>query len=393
MSSEAKVKLLQSNEDWRERYEDLVKSGLVNDSLFWSDKRGAIDACQAYLNMQGQSTGQPKESAQQRAAAVLRRIRGVTDGRGEVKFRLTTEIISAIYSNLPRVKELHDEFVGTKLLTEKDFWTQFCTSKTFGKELGVGEEFIGKEGNVFDRAFEELKEYNLPEEETEDATLKFATPNPLVDISRNEENELVERGRDSKPTLKAIKQLNIHSLQALHDIPSCEWSIDKLVDISDLHSQAILDEECSDLPSSSEEREQRDGAKWREYKYEPETFANMQLLPFAEFKVKVLGQPSTDGTQQFTSITPADFSENHFEITQRLYKNIMHLLRLFWRLQPMNTPEKQSQCIIIFGAVDQLTSRFAGHPWPAEEKGNAESLLSACFECIDAARHRMSSKR
>ncbi len=48
-------------------------------------------------------------------------------GSGEIKYRLTPEIIRQIFVEYPGVKKVYDEHVPTKI-SEKDFWKVSCVS-------------------------------------------------------------------------------------------------------------------------------------------------------------------------------------------------------------------------------------------------------------------------
>lgn len=379
----AKVRLLQTNDDWRERYEDLVKTGLITDTLFWSDKRASIETTQAYLAMLEASSKEHGMSSQQKAAAVLRKIRGVTDGKGEVKFKLTAEIIQAIYTNLPQVKTIHDDFVGSKMLTEKDFWTQFCTSKTFGSELGVGEEFIGKEGNIIDREFEKLNEKPISENTVIEID-KQRPVEPNLDLSRNEVNDFV--GREplvDKPITNTIKQLNSSSIRAMQALSDCPITIE---DANEDFELAAPQPEKSATPSISakpEINEEVDGLlPFQEY--DPKQFYNAKLLKFDEFQEHVLGSKSS--STPFITISESDFTSNHFELTKRLYMNILQVLRIFWRLP--TGPDRMNSVNMLMVALDKLLSDFTLIELAEEERQKANLLLSGVYKSVDLAREK-----
>lgn len=387
METDAKVRLLQTNDDWRERYDDLVKSGLLTGMLFWSDKKPSLDATQAYLNMLQQSSKEHGLTAQQRAAAVLRKIRGVTDGSGEVKFRLTTEIIQSIYTNLPKIKQLHDDFVGTKMLTEKDFWTQFCTSKTFGKELGVGEEFTGKEGNIIDRAYEDVE----PEKQDDsndkyDPEVEFKTIDSNLDITRNDDNEYYVREPGSKKAVTAsIKQLNAASSKALHASSSgLPISIEDVSDMVHLNAQSVETLESNHQSESFNQILNTRQDNIAIETYDPQVITNLRLLPFPSFQEHVLGiKPSSSS---FVTISEADFTENRLDIVKRFYKNVLQVLRIFWRLP--NGPDRTLSVQLCMSALDSLQNAYNSHSWPTEQKNKADILLSNVFKCVCVAREK-----
>jgi hypothetical protein len=383
------------------------------DSLFWTDKRTELDATIAYLSTLNKSKQQqqPEQSGSQ-AAAILRKIRGVADGTGELKFRLTAATIQSIFSNLPRVKRLHEEFVGTKMLSEKEFWTQFVKSRTFGREMGVGEDAfavtdnkIKIHDNIFDRAFasEVAVEEGVERRVEEDVEVNTSNGNTdkqqcvsaVLDVSRNEDFEYYS-SRDQRPAKQGknvIKDLNCASQKALNEAGTASSqlpiSVEDVIDIPDLHrvegikvesnmSTGVLDESIAITTSAM-------GVPKLPGTFDPNTFANLSLYSFQEYQEHLLG--TNPVSPQFQVLSESDFTLDHFELARRLHQNLAQLLRLFWRLPPSSAKDR----VGLLGVADKLCSQFnnSSSSWPEVEQKKAYLLLTSTMRCVQVAKEKV----
>lgn len=384
-----KAHVLRHDDNWRLLYEELVVPGLLPDELFWADKKHALEAASAYIQSREPKTnGTP----QQQAAAVLKRIKGVADGgKGEVKFRLTPDIITAIYTNLPLVKELHSKRVshpdGDSLrLTEKEFWTQFFVSQTFGKELGVADEFLAKEGNIFDAVFSDA-EHPLFAVDAGPRREHYSAHklNPLIDIARNEGNWFVDHGGPTK-SLPLIAQLNRQSesdlsAHAVTESTSEEWSV-----LQDLMTPDAYVEPMPEHGAIDKSRPPLTSVE-----YDPDWLAG-KLMSFEQYQTLASGESPSPSDKPFMLINEADFTDGHFAIVVRQHCKLMQTLRLYWQYQPMSTADRRGTCQSLLNLAENIAGSLPANEWPDSERERAMKLLVSVHNCLIRAREHYQSQ-
>mmetsp|Transcript_9501 Transcript_9501/g.16641 ORF Transcript_9501/g.16641 Transcript_9501/m.16641 type:complete len:666 (-) Transcript_9501:185-2182(-) len=127
---EARLSILERDDEVRELFKAVVTGNLMTAEEFWQARSNIVNEEKMELGqVRGLSSG---------LTADIRANRTSQDGKS---FEITQETIHRIFLDQPRVQRLHKAQVGGNLMTEAEFWTLYLSSRYFYQGQDVTPEF------------------------------------------------------------------------------------------------------------------------------------------------------------------------------------------------------------------------------------------------------------
>ncbi|KDR75194.1 hypothetical protein GALMADRAFT_249153 [Galerina marginata CBS 339.88] len=232
-------KVLISNADLGTLHRDLVMTGQITEAEFWDGREHLILAQSA---TESQKKGKPGQLVDPRPEAV--------EG-GEIKIRITPQLVHDIFDEYPIVAKAYSENVPNTL-SEEQFWKRYFQSKLFNAHRASirssAAQHVVKDDPIFDKYLErddDELEPRRPRNEQVEAFVDLAATFEDHDETGNEKDVTMRAGRQ-KAALPLIRKFNEHSERllnsALGEIPPAkrrrldpgEDSYSQ-IDIDDLH--------------------------------------------------------------------------------------------------------------------------------------------------------------
>ncbi|PFH53830.1 hypothetical protein AMATHDRAFT_137016 [Amanita thiersii Skay4041] len=200
--------VLLSNPDLATLHKELVMSGQISEAEFWDGREHLLLAQAA---AESQRKGKPGQIVDPRPETV--------DG-GEIKIRITPQLIRDIFDEYPVVEKAHRENVPSKL-TEEEFWGRYFQSKLFNAHRASirssAAQHVVKNDPIFDKYLEKEDDGLEPRRvrpEVEDLFVSLrATQEDHVETG-NEKDVTMQAGRQ-KGALPLIRKFNEHSERLL----------------------------------------------------------------------------------------------------------------------------------------------------------------------------------
>ncbi|KAH9485121.1 General transcription and DNA repair factor IIH subunit tfb1 [Psilocybe cubensis] len=232
-------KVLLANPELGQLHRDLVVSGHITEAEFWDGREHLILAQAA---AEGQKKGKSGQLVDPRPEAV--------EG-GEIKIRITPQLVHDIFDEYPIVQKAYSENVTSKL-TEEQFWKRYFQSKLFNAHRASirssAAQHVVKDDPIFDKYLErddDELEPRRPREEHVEVFVDLAATLEDHEETGNEKDVTMRAGRQ-KAALPLIRKFNEHSERllnsALGEIPPAKRrrldpgeDIYSQIDIDDLH--------------------------------------------------------------------------------------------------------------------------------------------------------------
>ncbi|KAF5351862.1 hypothetical protein D9756_007575 [Leucocoprinus leucothites] len=232
-------KVLMGNPDLAALHKDLVISGQITEAEFWDGREHLLLAQAAADN---QRKGKPGQLVDPRPETV--------EG-GEIKIRITPQLVHDIFDEYPVVGTAYSENVPNKL-TEEQFWKRYFQSKLFNAHRASirssATQHVVKDDDVFDKYLERDDDELEPRRQRSDPVQAF------IDLAAsfedhgetgNEKDVTMQAGRQ-KGALPLIRKFNEHSERLLNSAlgevpPAKRRRLDpgedpySQIDIDDLH--------------------------------------------------------------------------------------------------------------------------------------------------------------
>ncbi|TFK73910.1 hypothetical protein BDN72DRAFT_813870 [Pluteus cervinus] len=257
-------KVLLSNTDLAALHKDLVMGGQITEAEFW-DGREHLLLTQAAADKQ--KKGKPGQLVDPRPETV--------EG-GDIKIRITPQLVHDIFDEYPVVAKAYSENIPSKL-TEEAFWKRYFQSKLFNAHRASirssATQHVVKDDEIFDQYLEK------DDDELEPRRQRNEKVQLLVDLAAtledhtetgNERDITMQAGRQ-KGALPLIRKFNEHSERllnsALGELPPAkrqrkDSDFYQQIDLDDLHdseSSAGIRLEMLDRQRYFEGRMQRPG--------------------------------------------------------------------------------------------------------------------------------------
>ncbi|KAF9529198.1 hypothetical protein CPB83DRAFT_852845 [Crepidotus variabilis] len=238
-------KVLMANPELGTLHRDLVMSGQITEADFWDGREHLI---LAQLASEGQKKGKPGQLVDPRPETV--------EG-GEIKIRITPQLVHDIFDEYPIVATAYSENVPNKL-SEEQFWKRYFQSKLFNAHRASirssAAQHVVKEDPIFDKYLEK------DDDELEPRRQRSEQVDVFVDLAMtfedhgdtgNDKDITMQAGRQ-KAALPLIRKFNEHSERllnsALGDLPPSkrqrtdegEGSYTQ-IDLDDLHDPEASD--------------------------------------------------------------------------------------------------------------------------------------------------------
>ncbi|KIL65942.1 hypothetical protein M378DRAFT_192221 [Amanita muscaria Koide BX008] len=209
-------KVLLSNPDLAVLHKELVISGQISEAEFWEGREHLLLAQAA---ADSQKKGKPGQIVDPRPETV--------EG-GEIKIRITPQLIRDIFDEYPVVEKAHKENVPTKL-TEEEFWRRYFQSKLFNAHRASirssAAQHVVKDDPIFDKYLEK------DDDDLEPRRARPEVMNLFLNLGATQEDH-IETGNEKDVTMQAgkqkgalplIRKFNEHSERllksALGDVP------------------------------------------------------------------------------------------------------------------------------------------------------------------------------
>ncbi|GLB37585.1 putative TFIIH p62 subunit, N-terminal domain [Lyophyllum shimeji] len=201
-------KVLIGNPELGQLHRDLVMSGQITEAEFWDGREHLLLAEAA---AESQKRGKPGQLVDPRPETV--------DG-GEIKIRITPQLVHDIFDEYPVVARAYSENVPSKL-TEESFWKRYFQSKLFHAHRAsirsTAAQHVVKDDPIFDQYLEKEDDELEPRRQRDEAV------DPFVDLGAtqadhetegNEKDITMQAGRQ-KAALPLIRKFNEHSERLL----------------------------------------------------------------------------------------------------------------------------------------------------------------------------------
>ncbi|KAF8348312.1 hypothetical protein F5887DRAFT_1255480 [Amanita rubescens] len=209
-------KVLLSNPGLATLHKELVMSGQISEAEFWEGREHLLLAQAA---AESQKKGKPGQIVDPRPETV--------DG-GEIKIRITPQLIRDIFDEYPVVEKAHKENVPSKL-TEEEFWRRYFQSKLFNAHRASirssAAQHVVKDDPIFDKYLDK------EDDELEPRRVRPEVADLFVSLGATQEDHM-ETGNEKDVTMRAgrqkgalplIRKFNEHSERllrsALGDLP------------------------------------------------------------------------------------------------------------------------------------------------------------------------------
>ncbi|KAF9010536.1 hypothetical protein BDQ17DRAFT_1387769 [Cyathus striatus] len=232
-------KVLVSNPELAALHRDLVITGQITEAEFWDGREHLLLAQAAQEN---QKKGKSGQIVDPRPEAV--------EG-GEIKIRITPQLVHDIFDEYPVVARAYSENVPNKL-TEEDFWKRYFQSKLFNAHRAsirsAAAQHVVKDDLILDKYLEKDDDELEPRKQRSEPIELFvnlAATSEDHGETGNQKDVTMQAGRQ-KGALPLIRKFNEHSERllnsALGDLPAAKRRrLDQgqdsysVIDIEDLH--------------------------------------------------------------------------------------------------------------------------------------------------------------
>ncbi|KAF9568021.1 hypothetical protein CPC08DRAFT_655518 [Agrocybe pediades] len=202
-------KVLLSDPELGVLHRELVMTGQITEAEFWEGREHLILAEAAFEN---QKKGKPGQLVDPRPEAV--------EG-GEIKIRITPQLVHDIFDEYPIVARAYSENVPNNL-TEEQFWKRYFQSKLFNAHRASirssAAQHVVKEDPIFDKYLErddDELEPRRPRNEQVETFVDLAATNEDHEETGNEKDITMRAGRQ-KAALPLIRKFNEHSERLLN---------------------------------------------------------------------------------------------------------------------------------------------------------------------------------
>ncbi|KAF8638041.1 hypothetical protein AX16_010673 [Volvariella volvacea WC 439] len=202
-------KVLLSNPDLAALHRDLVISGQITEAEFWDGREHLLLAQAA---AESQRKGKPGRLVDPRPETV--------EG-GEIKIRITPQLVHDIFDEYPVVAKAYNENVPSPL-SEEEFWKRYFQSKLFNAHRAsirsAATQHVVKDDPIFDKYLEK------DDDEIEPRRKRNEKVDIFVDLAAtfedhgetgNEKDITMQAGRQ-KGALPLIRKFNEHSERLLN---------------------------------------------------------------------------------------------------------------------------------------------------------------------------------
>ncbi|KAJ3567587.1 hypothetical protein NP233_g6270 [Leucocoprinus birnbaumii] len=202
-------KVLMGNPDLATLHKDLVISGQITEAEFWDGREHLLLAQAAADN---QRKGKPGQLVDPRPETV--------EG-GEIKIRITPQLVHDIFDEYPVVGTAYSENVPNKL-TEEQFWKRYFQSKLFNAHRASirssATQHVVKDDDIFDKYLEKDDDELEPRRQRSDpvqAVIDLAATLEDHGETGNDKDITMQPGRQ-KGALPLIRKFNEHSERLLN---------------------------------------------------------------------------------------------------------------------------------------------------------------------------------
>ncbi|RDB25362.1 RNA polymerase II transcription factor B subunit 1 [Hypsizygus marmoreus] len=230
-------KVLIANPDLGQLHRDLVMTGQITEAEFWDGREHLLLAEAAAEN---QRKGKPGQLVDPRPEAV--------EG-GEIKIRITPQLVHDIFDEYPVVAKAYSENVPSKL-TEESFWRRYFQSKLFNAHRASirssAAQHVVKDDPILDKYLEKEDDALEPRRQRNEGVDLFVDLGATQedhDMTGNEKDITMQPGRQ-KGALPLIRKFNEHSERllnsALGEVPPAKRQ--RLDTGDDPYAQIVLDD-------------------------------------------------------------------------------------------------------------------------------------------------------
>lgn len=231
-------KVLMSNPDLGALHRDLVMSGQITEAEFWDGREHLLLAQAA---SESQRKGKPGQLVDPRPETV--------EG-GEIKIRITPQLVHDIFDEYPVVAKAYTENVPSKL-SEESFWKRYFQSKLFNAHRASirssAAQHVVNDDPIFDKYLEKDDDELEPRRQRNEVVDIFMDLGATLedhDETGNKKDITMQAGRQ-KGALPLIRKFNEHSERllnsALGEPPAKKIRFDTgediygQIDLDDLH--------------------------------------------------------------------------------------------------------------------------------------------------------------
>ncbi|KAL9711590.1 RNA polymerase II transcription factor B subunit 1 [Leucoagaricus gongylophorus] len=208
-ASVASERVLMSNLDLATLHKDLVIGGQITEAEFWDGREHLLLAQAAADNQQKGKSGQLVDP------------RPETVEGGEIKIRITPQLVHDIFDEYPVVAMAYSENVPNKL-TEEQFWKRYFQSKLFNAHRASirssATQHVVKDDEIFDKYLERDDDELEPRRQRSDPVQAFIDLAATLEDhgeTGNEKDITMQAGRQ-KAALPLIRKFNEHSERLLN---------------------------------------------------------------------------------------------------------------------------------------------------------------------------------
>ncbi|KAF5380343.1 hypothetical protein D9615_004564 [Tricholomella constricta] len=202
-------KVLIANPELGQLHRDLVMTAQITEAEFWDGREHLLLAEAA---SEAQKKGKPGQLVDPRPETV--------DG-GEIKIRITPQLVHDIFDEYPVVAKAYSENVPSNL-TEEGFWKRYFQSKLFNAHRASirssAAQHVVKDDPIFDKYLEKEDDELEPRRQRNDTVDPFvdlAATQEDHDTTGNEKDITMQPGRQ-KGALPLIRKFNEHSERLLN---------------------------------------------------------------------------------------------------------------------------------------------------------------------------------
>ncbi|EKM80679.1 hypothetical protein AGABI1DRAFT_119267 [Agaricus bisporus var. burnettii JB137-S8] len=202
-------KVLMGDPDLAALHKDLVIGGQITEAEFWDGREHLLLAQSA---TDSQRKGKPGQLVDPRPETV--------DG-GEIKIRITPQLVYDIFDEYPVVAKAYSENVPSQL-TEEQFWKRYFQSKLFNVHRASirssATQHVVKDDDVFDKYLERDDDEMEPRRQRADpveALIDLAATLEDHGETGNEKDITMQAGRQ-RGALPLIRKFNEHSERLLN---------------------------------------------------------------------------------------------------------------------------------------------------------------------------------
>ncbi|KJA20706.1 hypothetical protein HYPSUDRAFT_188287 [Hypholoma sublateritium FD-334 SS-4] len=345
-------KVLMSNPELLTLHRDLVMTGQITEAEFWDGREHLILSEAA---SESQKKGKSGQLVDPRPEAV--------EG-GEIKIRITPQLVHDIFDEYPIVAKAYGDNVPNKL-SEEQFWKRYFQSKLFNAHRASirssAAQHVVKEDPIFDKYLErddDELEPRRPRNEHVEVFVDLAATLEDHDEIGNEKDVTMRAGRQ-KAALPLIRKFNEHSERLLNSAlgevpPAKRRRLDhgddnpySQIDIDDLHdaeSSAGIILDMQDRQRYFEGRMTNGNQESAEPKVDPatvirETKASLQNWESRMFQLKIERKAGDAALISMTQnvATRLDVKSKKNEIPDGLFRQMTtcqtaanEFLRQFW---------------------------------------------------------------